>query len=160
MLLRPAVRKDARRLAVALAQLSQELGDGFAVDADRLALDGFDGPRAFRCVLAETSDAAPLHGVALYSPFYSTKRGGAGIYVSDLWVGRAARGVGLGKRLLAACLADAGDEFGRAHALRLTTYDADGPTAGFYARLGFVEKASDRHLILEGEALAALERAM
>jgi ribosomal protein S18 acetylase RimI-like enzyme len=67
---------------------------------------------------------------------FSTVRGGAGLYVSDLWVAPEARSAGLGHRLLKAAEARAAEAWG-AGFLRLTVYDDNPRARAFYDRLGF-----------------------
>ena len=94
-------------------------------------------------------------GAVVFSPFFSTVRGGAGAYVSDLWVSEATRGSGLGRRLLAAARDAAGAEWG-ARFLKLAVY-LDNPRArAFYIRLGFAPHDGEVYLTLGGPALAAL----
>ncbi|MEO1459678.1 MAG: N-acetyltransferase [Pseudomonadota bacterium] len=157
--IRPAVAGDAPRLHRALESLSADLGDAHRADEADLLDAGFGAVASFRAVLAEPADAegAPLLGVGVFSPVYSTKRGAAGVYVSDLWVAPAARSTGLGRRLLAASAAEAGRAW-RARFLRLTAYDDNPAALAFYGRLGFEEPDRERHLALEPEGFARLIR--
>ena len=100
-----ATEAQVPRLHAALARLSQDLGDTHRAGVDELRRAGFGAHPAFRAVLA--SEAGETLGVALYSPSFSTARGGVVVYVSDLWVDAQTRGSGLGPRLLAAVLRDA-----------------------------------------------------
>ena len=111
------------------------------------------GDGVFRAQIA-VSAGQPV-GAAVYSPIYSTTRARPGVYVSDLWVAAAARGGGLGAKLLAAVRDDARARWG-AGFVRLVVY-ADNPRAlGFYTRLGFALRSDEAGMLLEGAALERL----
>jgi len=151
--IRPVERTDVARLNNALRALSATMGDSHrATDADP-ARAGFGANAAFHALLAEWG--GETLGVAVYSPLYSTTRGLAGAYVSDLWVSAGARGKGPGSRLLCAVRDRARGQWG-AGFLRLAVY-ADNPAAqAFYTRLGFGVMRGDIWMTLEGEALDAI----
>ena len=152
--IRLADRADAGRLNTGLAHLSAALGDTHRATDDRIAAQGWGDWPAFRAQLAEEGDA--LVGLALYSPIYSTVRGGAGVYVSDLWVAAQCRSDGLGRRLLRAALLDAEAEWG-AGFLRLQVYDHTPRARRFYDRLGFVQTRGLADLVLDTAACEALK---
>ncbi len=153
--IRRATVGDAARLNAALRELSRSMGDAHrASDAD-IARAGFGPVPAFHALIAEQADGSTC-GVALFSPVYSTVRGKAGAYVSDLWVAEAARGQGLGARLLAQVLAQGGRDWGAAF-LRLAVYDDNPRARDFYERLGFGAHADETYLTLDGPALDALK---
>lgn len=161
LVLRRATRDDAGRMNAALACLSADLGDPHQATPGDLATAGFRPEPAFHAILAEdrAGDAnAPLAGVAVYSPLFSTMRGGAGVYVSDLWVAPAARGTGLGRRLLQAVRDDAERVWG-VRFLKLAAYEDNPSALAFYARLGFVHHEHERYLTLDAAGLAALGEA-
>ena len=136
----------ARNLADALAEakavrLSRRIGAGMVLGADQmLALE--DGA---------------LRGAALFSPVFSTVRGAAGVYVSDLWVADAARGLGLGRRLLGAVGVRAG-RLWRARWLTLAVYDHSTASRRFYDRLGFEPQTDATVMKLGAEGFAELMR--
>ena len=151
--LRRSTRHDASRLNAALRHLSQDMGDTHrASDAD-IAEAGFGPVPVLQSVLAEV--AGLVVGAAVYSPLYSTTRGKAGAYVSDLWVADAARGKGLGTKLLARVRDEARADWG-AGFLRLYVYHDNPRAVAFYARLGFLPQADDIQMTLEGAALDAV----
>jgi ribosomal protein S18 acetylase RimI-like enzyme len=82
-------------------------------------------------------------------------RGGAGVYVSDLWVAPEARGSGLGRRLLGAVREDADRVWGVCF-LKLAAYVDNPASLAFYARLGFLHHEHERYLTLDAAGLAAL----
>ena len=153
--IRPAEARDVPRANAALAALAAELGDAHPTTEDQLAGALF-GPRPVaHAFLAEAAGEAGLAGIAMASPLFSTKRGTAGLYVSDLWVAPGRRSGGLGRRLLAAVRDDGAARWGAGY-LSLTAY-ADAPrSVAFYRRLGFGEATGTHHLTLEGAGLAAL----
>ena len=97
-------------------------------------------------------------GAALYSPSFSTAKGGAVTYVSDLWVAESERGSGLGRRLLAAVARDAAECWG-AERMKLNVYHATPRPRAFYARLGFVPATQQTELQLDAPGCAALRGA-
>ncbi|WP_305969561.1 MULTISPECIES: GNAT family N-acetyltransferase [unclassified Mameliella] len=152
--IRTAARSDVERLDQALAALARDLGDTYNASPEALARAGWGEVPAFRAQLAEESGA--MAGLALYSPGLSTVRGGAGLYVSDLWVSPAQRSGGLGRRLLAAAYADAASAWGACF-LRLQVYDRTPAARRFYDRLGFVPAKGHTDLFLDEAGCAALE---
>ncbi|MGO4916960.1 GNAT family N-acetyltransferase [Pseudogemmobacter sp. W21_MBD1_M6] len=150
---RQAQPADIARLNAALRNLSATMGDTHRTSDADLAQAAFGAVPAFYAELAEMGGA--LVGVAVYSPLYSTIRGMAGAYVSDLWVEDALRGQGLGARVLGAVRDRAKAEWS-AGFLRLAVY-ADNPRAvAFYTRLGFSTLPGDIYMTLEGTALSAV----
>lgn len=143
------------RLDEVLRALSAEIAEDYA--ADLAALErAVLGPAPAACGLLALQGADTV-GAALYSPNFSTVRGAAGIYVSDLWVARAARGQGLGARLLAQ-VARAGRARWGATWLRLAAYHHSHDALAFYARLGFTPADAQQELRLGPEATEALIR--
>ena len=156
VLIQHATAGDIAALDKALRALSASMGDTHRADRDRLAAAGFGTDPCFHALLAWSG--GDVVGAAVYSPLFSTTRGMAGAYVSDLWVAEALRGAGLGARLLAAVRDAAAARWG-AGFLRLGVY-ADNPRArAFYDRLGFVHAPSETYLTLSGAPLAALKGA-
>jgi len=153
--IRPAGPDDIDVLDHALRQLSQDIGDTHRASAADLAAAAFGKHPSFRAVIAEADGETA--GVAMFSPLFSTTRGSPGIYVSDLWVGPAARGGGLGRRLLSAAMAEGRARWG-AGFIKLAVYRDNAGARTFYERLGFVESAGEHAMILSGGALTALEK--
>jgi len=146
---------DAHRLDAGLARLSEDLGDVHAATAETLALAGWRPSPVFRAQMAESGNG-DLVGVALYSPCFSTTRGGAGIYVSDLWTAAAVRGQGLGRRLLAAALQD-GEAIWGAGFIKLSVYHSSPDALRFYNRMGFSPLGDQHDLILDAAGCAAMK---
>ncbi len=152
--IRPAQPEDVPALDKGLRQLSAGMGDGHRAAPADLRAAGFGAHPAFQAILAERSGA--VVGIVLFSAVFSTVRGGAGVYVSDLWVAADARGAGLGARLLVAAR-DRAAALWRARFLRLAVYDDNPRAHAFYARLGFIPQPGETILTLDGAGLAALK---
>lgn len=93
-------------------------------------------------------------GLAVFFPEYSSYRARTGAYVADLYVSPQARGMGLGRGLLAAVARQARDWGGSF--VSLNVHQENPAAQGFYARTGFVLREDTRYLILEGAGLEAL----
>lgn len=141
------------RLEDALRALSAELAEDYATAPSALARAVL-GPAPVAHGLLALRHADML-GAALYSPVFSTVRGAAGIYVSDLWISQAARGHGLGARLLAQ-VARAGRTGWGATWLRLAAYHHSHDALRFYARLGFDHVGTQQELRLDPDATTKL----
>jgi GNAT superfamily N-acetyltransferase len=110
-------------------------------------------PRAevvFACL-----DGVPL-GFALFFHNFSTFLGRSGIYLEDLFVRPQARGLGLGRRLLA-WLARTTLERGGAR-LDWAVLDWNEPSIGFYQSLGAVPLDAWTTFRMSGAALETLAR--
>lgn len=146
-MIRAAGEGDAAVVLRGLQALAGAMGDPFRATPAQVAA-------GLRCGALRAELAGDL-GLALWSPFLSTTRGAMGAYVSDLWVADAARGQGIGQRLLAAVRDRAAGEFGAVF-LRLAVYDDNPAARRFYDRLGFAAKPDEIWLTLEGAALEAV----
>ncbi|MFW5655452.1 MAG: GNAT family N-acetyltransferase, partial [Roseicyclus sp.] len=100
--------------------------------------------------------AADLSGAVLFSPCFSTMRGGPGLFVSDLWVAPDARRQRLGAALLGHAARAAQAEWG-ARFLRLMVYESNTEARAFYARAGFEAADGEIFLTLSGAAFHDLE---
>jgi GNAT superfamily N-acetyltransferase len=111
------------------------------------------GPRPYAEVLIGEVDGAP-RGFALFFHNFSTFEGKPGIYLEDLFVMPEARGVGLGKALLAE-LAKLTVERDCAR-LEWAVLDWNAPSIGFYQALG--ARLMDEWTVMrvDGQALGAL----
>ena len=151
--IRPAGPGDMPALHRALCRLSDDLGD--AHRADVAALDracAGPAPAAYGFLAGPGPE-----GAALASPLFSTTRGVAGVYVSDLWVADGRRGTGLGRRLLAHVARFGAGRWG-AGFLKLSVYAENADALAFYDRLGFDRADRDRTLLLGGDAFDTLMR--
>lgn len=150
---RIAERHDAGRLNTALATLSADLGDVHRATEAGLVAAGWGAHPAFRAQLAETGGA--VVGAALYSAVYSTSRGGAVVYVSDLWIAPAQRGTGLGRQMLREVLRDAAQAWD-VRWMKLAVYDTSPAARRFYDRLGFHPARGITEMHLDEAGCAAL----
>lgn len=144
---------DLTLLDRALRALSADLGDPHKASRDGLGSALLsDCPPAYGLL---AMDGHRLQGAALFSPTFSTARGAAGVYVSDLWVDGSARGCGLGRRLLAEVAANASDLW-RAEWLTLAVYDHSTASRQFYDRLGLAPQTGATVMRLGPEGLGQL----
>ena len=113
------------------------------------------GARPYAEVVFACLDGVPL-GFALFFHNFSTFLGKPGIYLEDLFVRPQARGLGLGRRLLA-WLARTTLERGGAR-LDWAVLDWNAPSIGFYRSLGAVPLDEWTTFRMSGAALEALAR--
>lgn len=152
-----AERSDVEKLHEALTQLSRDLGDTHAASLDDLVRHGFSETPAFFALIASRQADNKTIGALLASPVFSTARGGAGLYVSDLWVAEDARGAGLGRQLLAAAIEHVPDAWTITF-LKLAVYHDNPKVRRFYERLGFQAREDETVFDLQKPALNNLRR--
>jgi GNAT superfamily N-acetyltransferase len=155
--IRPAIAADLDLIIGFIRALAayEKLADEVSLDPILLGCHLFgDTPMAE--VLIGEVDGAPC-GFALFFHNFSTFAGKPGIYLEDLFVDPQARGVGLGKALLAR-LAQLAMERGCAR-LEWSVLDWNDPAIRFYTSLG--AKMMDGWTInrVDGAALSALAHA-
>jgi GNAT superfamily N-acetyltransferase len=151
--IREAAPSDAAtivRLIRALAAYEDLLDHVRLTEADVLR-DGFGARRCIECLLVEAD--GEVVGLAIHRPSYSTFDGRPGLYVEDLFIEEKARGLGVG-RLLMARLAAIACARGCSR-LSLAVLDWN-PARAFYDRLGFTQVEEWRPYQLSGDALARL----
>ena len=103
-------------------------------------------------VLAEVDGA--VVGMALFFTNFSTWEGRGGLYLEDLFVQPEARGLGIGKALLAHL---AGIAVARGYArFEWSVLDWNAPAIGFYEALGARMQDEWTKMRVDGEALTAL----
>ncbi len=147
LIIRAVTKDDLPLLDQALRALSSDLGDAHPADIALLEKAGFSTIPTYYALIALDNNEA-LFGAVVFSPFLSTTLAATGLYVSDLWVSDAARGVGLGRRLLAHASRSAEALWGAAY-LKLAVY-RDAPAARqFYDRLGFLARDDETTLFLD-----------
>lgn len=153
MQIRKATVDDVPVLMKLLTAMVGEAGEQPGSTEKTLRTHGFGPVPRFHALLAEQATRAV--GMILYFAEYSTWRGEMGLFVQDIYVGPDARGLGLGRALLAAALreADWSPKF-----LTLMVARKNGTALAFYAGLGMGLRNETDQLILEGAALAALLR--
>ena len=91
-------------------------------------------------------------GTTVFSPVFSTTRGGAGLFISDLWVAQNFRRVGLGRRLLAKAIETA-EAFWGAKFLKISVYHANSDAVKAYEHLGFTAMSGEMALVAEENVL-------
>ena len=152
--IRPATVDDVPLIRALIGELAEyeRLGDAaVATDAD-LRAQLFGAAPAAEVLIGEV-DGEPA-GFALFFHNFSTFLGKRGLYLEDLFVRPAARGVGLGKHLMAALARIAVQrDCGR---FEWSVLDWNAPAIGFYRRIGAVGMDEWTVQRLEGEALHAL----
>lgn len=142
------------QLMSGLQALAKNLNDPFEVSEATLS-DGLFGPFPSCAAALAIGPEDTLGGAVLFSPVMSTSLGGAGAYVSDLWVAQPARNQSLGPRLLHH-VAHRGARLWQARFIRLVSYDNNHRARAFYARNGFADHSDERVLTLQGKELDAL----
>ncbi|MDH3667061.1 MAG: GNAT family N-acetyltransferase [Paracoccaceae bacterium] len=154
LVIRSAAEADVPELSRMLAALSAEIGyeSPAANDAAALARHGFGARPLFDALIAERGGWAL--GLAVYFPEFSTLRRRPGVYLQDLYLAPEARGLGLGRRLIAAVLHQAAAW--EAVYLRLAVHDDNRDALAFYRRLGFRTDPNERAYWVEGTALEEL----
>lgn len=152
--IRPATIDDVPLIRALIGELAEyeRLGDAaVATDAD-LRAQLFGAHPAAEVLIGEVDGEAA--GFALFFHNFSTFLGKRGLYLEDLFVRPAARGVGLGKHLMAALARIALQrDCGR---FEWSVLDWNAPAIGFYHRIGAVGMDEWTVQRLEGEALHAL----
>jgi GNAT superfamily N-acetyltransferase len=138
------------RLIRALAEF-EKLADEVRITEADVLRDGFGERPCFECLLAEVDGEAV--GFALFFANYSTFEGRPGIFVEDLYVAETARGLGIGRQLLAR-LARLAVERGCPR-LDLSVLHWN-PARGFYDRLGFLHMTDWLAYRLSGAGLTRL----
>jgi ribosomal protein S18 acetylase RimI-like enzyme len=154
IVIREAIEDDAEAIHAMVVALAHHVGKPEYVTStpDAIRRHGFGADRAFETLIAEQG-GKPV-GLILYFCEFSTWRGRRGVYVQDLYVAKEARALGLGKRLIAACVKGAAKR--GAGYMRLSVERVNEGAAAFYERLGFEERLSERMFVLADEAFAAV----
>jgi GNAT superfamily N-acetyltransferase len=146
----PADTGTIVRLIRELAAYENLAGLVRITEADVLR-DGFGERRCFECLLAEADGKAV--GMAIHRPSYSTFDGRPGLYVEDLFVAESARGLGIGRMLMARLAALARERGCSRMSLAVLHWN---PARDFYQRLGFAQVEDWLSYQLAEEALARL----
>ena len=152
--LRPATIDDAALLLSLIRALAvYEKLEHECVATEASLRTHLFGPRPYAEALIAEVDGAPA-GFALFFHNYSTFVGKPGIYLEDLFVEPAFRGLGVGKRLLAE-VARIGVERGCGR-YEWTVLDWNEPAIRFYESLGAEMKREWIINRVSGEALSRL----
>jgi GNAT superfamily N-acetyltransferase len=133
ILVRAARIDDAEAIARLADGLRAHLADPLgALSAEVIRRDGFGEAHEFDLFIAER-DGAPV-GYALYFETYEPAYAARGLYLADLFVAADARGLGAGKALIDAVMAEAARR-GRNHVWWLAQPKNE-TALGFYRALG------------------------
>ena len=152
--IRPARPDDAATIVALVRELAvyerEPLSSVKLSEADILR-DGFGVAPSFELLVA-TLDARVV-GFTLFFPNYSTWEGRAGLHVEDLFVHEAARGHGLGRRLMVEIARLAIARGYRRIDLSVLEWN---PARRFYERLAMDELAEWRPYRMNAAAIARL----
>jgi GNAT superfamily N-acetyltransferase len=151
--IRPAVVHDARLLRTMireLAEFERQL-EFVTISEEDLIRDGFGGDPRFRALIAEWEEQTA--GYALFFGYYSTWVG-RGLYLEDLFVGKAFRGRGIGKALLEAVARIAVEEGCRGMHWEVLEWNTK--AIDLYKALGAEFQVEWRRVHLPGDALMRL----
>lgn len=152
--IRPAGMDDVPLIRQLIAELAdyERLAHAAVATDEGLRAQLFGAQPAAEVLIGEV-DGQPA-GFALYFHNFSTFLGKRGLYLEDLFVRPAFRGVGLGRHLMAALARIAVQrDCGR---FEWSVLDWNAPAIGFYRRLGATGLEEWTVQRLEGEALHAL----
>lgn len=152
--IRKAEAADVPVLLRLLTAMAAEAGETLRSGENSLLTYGFGPMPRFHALLAERAGLAV--GVVVYFAEYSTWRGEMGLFVQDVYVAPEGRGLGLGRKLLAAAVAQA-DWAPRF--LTLMVAQDNGGARAFYKALGMDLRDKADQMILEGAGLQALMQA-
>jgi len=132
--IRPATPADIPEILALIRELAEYEREPQAATAtaDDLMRDGFQEPRRFHCLIAESD--GEVAGFALYFYNFSTFVGRPGLYLEDLYVMPERRGHGLGKAILLH-LARLAHERGCGR-MEWSVLDWNAPAIAFYESLG------------------------
>jgi GNAT superfamily N-acetyltransferase len=135
--IRFAAAQDAGLLLQMIRELAayEKLAEQVVASEEDLLRYGFGRERRFEALIASLG-GEPV-GFALFRPDFSTFSGRPGLFLEDLYVREAARGRGVGRRLIARLAAIAVERGCPALHFNVLTWN---PARGFYRRLGFTAR--------------------
>jgi GNAT superfamily N-acetyltransferase len=152
--IRPAVASDAALLKTMIHEFAEFEHDRASITEEALLRDGFGARPEFRALVAEWDSQAA--GYALFFDYYSTFRGGPGLFLEDIYVRSQFRGKNIGRALFAriASIARTEDCFG----VMFNVLDWNQAAIDFYKKLNATFCDEWKVLCLEGTALQALAK--
>ena len=152
--IREATVEDMPTLAKLLEELAQATGHlhKFVATSDSYAEHGFGDRPLFEALIASVNDE-PV-GAAVYFYTFSTWYGEPGVYLQDIVVTEASRGLGVGLALIRRVAQKA--RSGGATHLRLAVDRANDVAMAFYDQVGLRRADEDVLYAIDGEAFAAL----
>ena len=154
--IRRASEADAGTIHGLVVELAAAIGrtGKVASRVEDIRDQGFGADPAFEALIAERDGAAV--GLCLFFESFSTWDGRRGVYVQDIYVSEAARGLGLGRRLLAEAAAISRARGGSY--LRLSVEAENDKAQAFYRRIGLAWSRDERIYQARGGDFAALAR--
>ena len=154
--IRRATEADAGTIHALVIELAVAIGmtGKVASRIEDIRDQGFGADPAFEALIAERDGAAV--GLCLFFESFSTWDGRRGVYVQDIYVSKAARGLGLGRRLLSEAAAVSRARGGSY--LRLSVEAENHGAQAFYQRIGLAWSRSERIYQVRGDDFAALAR--
>jgi ribosomal protein S18 acetylase RimI-like enzyme len=152
--IRRATEADAGIIHALVIELAAAIGmtGKIASRIEDIRDQGFGPDPAFEALIAERDGAAV--GFCLFFESFSSWDGRRGVYVQDIYVAEAARGLGLGRRLLADAAAISRARGGSY--LRLSVAAENDQAQAFYQRIGLAWSGSERIYQVRGDDFAAL----
>ncbi len=156
----PTIRRAAEADAAAIHALVVELAVAIgmpgkvASSVADIRDQGFGADPAFEALIAEQDGAAV--GLCLFFESFSSWDGRRGVYVQDIYISEAARGLGLGRRLLAEAAAISRARGGSY--LRLSVEAENDQAQVFYKRAGLAWSKNERIYQVRGDDFVALAR--
>ncbi len=152
--IRRATEADAEAIHGLVLDLAQStrLTHKVASTARDIRSHGFRPEAAYEALIAESNGTAV--GLCLFFESFSSWDGRRGDYVQDNFVSEAARGRGLGRRLLAAAAALSSARGGSY--LRLAVDSGNAAAQAFYQRAGLRWAAGERIYQARGDDFTAL----
>jgi GNAT superfamily N-acetyltransferase len=151
---RPATPADLPLIASLIRELAEYEKLGHVVRFDEAVLgENLFGAKPGAEVLIGELGGIP-QGFALFFHNFSTFEGRRGIYLEDLFVRPAARGIGLGKVLISAVAALAAER--DCARFEWSVLDWNAPSIAFYEALGAEMQHDWRIMRLDGRALSRL----
>ena len=153
-IIRRAGAADAGAIHTLVVELAATLGmaDRVASSIADIRDRGFGADPAFEALIAERDGAAV--GLCLFIESFSSWDGRRGVYIQDIFVSEAARGLGLGRRLLAEAAAISQARGGSY--LRLSVEAENLRAQAFYQRVGLAWSSSERIYQVRGDDFAKL----
>ena len=140
--IRRATEADAGTIHALVIELAAAIGGTRKVASrvEDIRDQGFGADPAFEALIAERGGAAV--GLCLFFESFSTWDGRRGVYVQDIYVSEAARGLGLGRRLLAEAAAISRARGGSY--LRVSVEAENDRAQAFYRRIGLAWSRGER----------------
>ena len=153
-IIRRATEADAEAIHGLVLDLAESIGltHKVASSAHDIRSHGFGPEVAFEALIADWNGTAV--GLCLFFESFSSWDGRRGVYVQDIFVSEAVRGLGLGRRLLAEAAALSAARGGSY--LRLAVDSGNVAAHAFYEHVGLRRAAEERIYQARDDDFAAL----